>query len=327
MKNFKFLLLWLFTPLFIGVSFGNSIDLNTFDFVWNYWKAYVNWSNMENTFDPNVVFASDKLYCLNVKSFTCEYPAYWGWWSCNYNVDLMLDNPNSVISYLFTNSLRISRDNSLSVQNNVWSVWCFMSDSSSFVPIDRLPDYVSFNFDLYSKDVFTIWSSDCSSFETQLNQCQSDLNTCQNDWSHCDTLYWKCVEDYSWCQSNLSSLENYNQSLTEQLNECLNNSTASWDDANSWNCLTNSLFWFNNDNMLSLPITNNLFLPNGYQWYVNSWWVLWISDIENNTVVYEFDQESKENTINSMSIIMLFLVATWFIMFVIKFLKKLFFKS
>lgn len=168
--------------------------------------------------------------------------------------------------------------------------------------------------------------SDCSSIQSSLNQCQSDLNSCQSDWSHCDTLYWQCIENFSGCTADKTSLENYNQSLTDQLNECLSNSESwSWEEL-TWNCVTNSLFWLDNDNMLSLPITNNLFLPNWFQWYLNSWNVLGISDIEKQEIIYEFDQESKENTINSLWIIMLFLVFAWFIFVLLKFLKKIFFK-
>lgn len=319
MKKLKFLLLSLLTPLFIGVSFADSLDLTTFDFVWNYWKSYVDWSNTNNTYNPWITLAVNKLYCIDIKSFTCKYPSAWGWSSCSYNVDLHLTTPNSVISYFFTSSLTITRDSSISLSSNVWSVWCFMSDSVWFDTIAQLPDYVSFNFDLYSKDVFSVGVSDCSqdpnylqcldrvnelnwqvwTLSWSLQTCNSDLATCTNS---CDVSVSQCRESLSWCQSDLTNMTNYNDSLNSQLQECLANSPIpdtpcewTWcDEIISWTNTMFSMFRSVEDMMYSLPLSNNIYLPRWYRWYVDSW-VVAIWEIEKKKIVIDDDSFNEIN--------------------------------
>ena len=151
--------------------------------------------------------------------------------------------------------------------------------------------------------------SDCSSVESQLSSCQSDYNTlswsyntcidtlnvkqgllttCQTDLQSCqnwvDASCLQCQENLSGCLSDKTNLQNYNNSLSLQLNECLSNWGA-W-DLLSWDCQTFSLFWTNDNLPYSLPIRNNLFLPDWFQSYI-SWGVQAISKI--NKDQYSFD--------------------------------------
>ena len=151
--------------------------------------------------------------------------------------------------------------------------------------------------------------ADCSSVESQLSSCQSDYNTlswsyntcidtlnvkqgllstCESDLQSCqnwaDTSCLQCQENLSGCLSDKANLQNYNNSLSLQLNECLS-SWGAW-DLLSWDCQTFSLFWTNDNLPYSLPIRNNLFLPDWFQSYI-SWGVQAISKI--NKDQYTFD--------------------------------------
>lgn len=183
------------------------------------------------------------------------------------------------------------------------------------------------------------WGSDCSSVENQLSSCQSSLDTmswslascqsslsdCQWNWSHCDTLYGQCVENLSWCNADKVSLQNYNDSLSSQLNSCLA-SLTSWENA-SWLYLTYNMFWQDSDSMFSLPITNNLFLPNWYKWKLDDDNVLSIAKLNNLEAAYMFSDDDKVNIIDLLSMVMLFLLATWSLIWLIVFLKRLVIKK
>lgn len=165
--------------------------------------------------------------------------------------------------------------------------------------------------------------SDCSSIQSSLNQCQSDLTSCTNS---CDTLVSQCQADKQSCQSNYSgclaenqSLSNYNDSLSIQLNECLSN-WGSWD---LWltGCNSFSLFWNEDWDPFSLPIMNNLFLPNWFKSYI-TWGVQAIWSITNK--VYDFTSYEDLNS-NYWKILLFFFGLPFFALF-IYYIKTYFFK-
>lgn len=353
----KYLLLGLLTPLLFSSCFWYWQDFQTNWFV-DKWKLNKNDSLKSN----NLVFSFDYWlweYCFSLNTWYIVWKntsAYF--YYCNDTVSLC--NNSAWVSNSWWNRFPSLLDSTYVWYNKVWyktnasqltfttniddtlintfysnnyicsSPYTWYNSEMHYGYFDKVliwntsffNAYPDIEFELYYKPIWNS-SSDCSSVESQLSSCQSSLSDCQSNGSHCDTLYWVCVENLSWCNSDKLSLQNYNDSLSSQLNECLANSDWTW-ELLSWDCLQNSLFWLDNENMLSLPITNNLFLPNGYWGYLTTWNVLWISSLEDHSKVYEFDSWAKETTVNSIAYIMLFLIATWLIMVLLRFLKRLF---
>lgn len=166
-----------------------------------------------------------------------------------------------------------------------------------------------------------IWQ--VSTLSWNLNTCQSSLSSCQN-WF--DVSYQACVENLSGCQSDLSNMTNYNDSLNLQLQECLAN-TPLPDEPCEWTGCEEilqqnrnfSLFWERDDNMFSLPVANNLFLPQWYRAYVDSW-VVAISKYEDENIEiklaeWSFDQVNTLyfTIIKAIVYIGLFALFIWFI--------------
>lgn len=140
-------------------------------------------------------------------------------------------------------------------------------------------------------------NSSLLSCQSDLSSCQSDLSTCTNS---CDTMVSQCQENLSWCNEQLTSITNYANSLDQQLQQCLanwpNQDDCEWTWCNTlltWNWNFN-IFWNDNDNMFSLPVSNNIFLPRWYRGYVDSG-VVAITEIEKTKIVFDDDSKSVIN--------------------------------
>lgn len=114
-----------------------------------------------------------------------------------------------------------------------------------------------------------IWQ--VSTLSGNLNSCQSDLSSCLNG---VDVSYQACIENLSWCQSDLTNMTNYNDSLSLQLNECLAELPipCEWTGCED-TIITDQRFSFFRENdweRFSLPVANNVFLPQWFRAYVDS---------------------------------------------------------
>lgn len=104
-----------------------------------------------------------------------------------------------------------------------------------------------------------------------LNTCQSDLSSCQNG---VDVGYQSCIENLSWCNADKTNLTNYNDSLSQQLNECLAELPipCEWTGCEE-TIVSDQRFSFFRENeweRYSLPVANNVFLPQWLRAYVDS---------------------------------------------------------
>lgn len=201
---------------------------------------------------------------------------------------------------------------------------------------NTIPNYMQpFIFELYDISNSTPTPPNCSQCESELSSCNSylssckqDLNTlswnyaslnssftqleanynsCMTDTSHCETLVWVCYENLSGCQETNSSLQNYNDSLSQQLNECLENwSWWVW----SWIYLSSfDLFWSDEGVNYSLPITNNIFLPYWYRWFLDDG-VLAIRNVNSLNSALSLDNSSyQQGVIDNLWKVFLFLMS------------------
>lgn len=306
MSKLKLLLFWLFTPLFIGVSFG------AYDIFWGLNLVY-NSSYSRNSSSSNKTFSDYwltpyKPYCAIVKNT-------WWWYA---------------LTYAKVNWYNVSNWNIW-----VWKYFCFSTymctNNSCYLSIETAwgPVQSSYSLSIYSLDLpIEISSSDCSSIENDLINCQSSFNTlswnyaslnssftqleanynsCMTDTSHCETLVWVCYENLSGCQETNSSLQNYNDSLSQQLNECLENwSWWVW----SWIYLSSfDLFWSDEGVNYSLPITNNIFLPYWYRWFLDDG-VLAIRNVNSLNSALSLDNSSyQQGVIDNLWKVFLFLMS------------------
>ena len=171
--------------------------------------------------------------------------------------------------------------------------------------------------------------SSLSGANSSLSSCQSDLSSCTNS---CDTLVSQCQSDketlqsnYSGCLQDNNSLNNYNSSLNEQLNECLQNSNGSWSIITWFTLNEYSVFWSDWVNDYSLPITNNIFLPSWIKWVFSLDRVL--SIIKDNSLdnAYYIDDEDFQNkVIGSFGTIFLFLMSLSLMLLFIYTIRKYF---
>lgn len=113
----------------------------------------------------------------------------------------------------------------------------------------------------------------------QVSTLSGDLNTCNTSLSSClngvDVSYQACIENLSWCQSDLTNMTNYNDSLNSQLNECLAELPVPCEWTGCEETIVSdqrfSFFRENDWERFSLPVANNVFLPQGFRAYVDSW--------------------------------------------------------
>ena len=317
----KYLLLGLLTPLFVSFCSAYNISQENIDYINSI--ALKTWSNINTTawyFDLYQLSNPD----ANIYRNLC---VLFSWFNLTNTVPYVIR-----FSWeLWTNSsanIYVSSLNYNLYCNSWWRKYFQISFKNS----------VAFTIDYYwvfdAEDLInrSLSVSDCSSVESELatmswnyNTCLSSLNektwlltTCQNDLASCsnscDTLVSQCMQDKSTLQTSLSgcvedkaSLQNYNDSLSSQLQDCLMTNT-------SWNVITwfilnqYSLFWKDWGVDYSLPITNSLFLPNWLKAKINSDNVLSIAKANSIETAYNItDEDFKNNVFNNFSVVYLFL--------------------
>lgn len=342
MKNsIKLLLFWLFTPLFLGVSFADNIS---YDFIWS-----ITCNKSENNCRPGVVnssypyfdislLSSSDYICLNVYSDSTAsnltynnisiYPVVSNNWSISSNWSFTFYNKIPVYTKWYRNTYCFS---AYMFKNNYSGPWWSVVGVFPYVSFtDSLPD--NFFVSAYITNFNSVPIQDCSqnpnylqcldrvntlnwqvwTLSWSLQTCQSDLASCTNS---CDTLVSQCLDEKGTLQTTLSgcvedknSLQNYNDSLSQQLNECL----ESWTWWTWWTYIAlYDLFWSSDWNDYSLPITNNIHLPYWYRWFLDDW-VLAIKQINSLNTAYSISDDDFENkVIWSFSTIFLFLISSW----------------
>ena len=308
MHKIKYLLLGLLTPLFCGFVF--AFDL-TDDEV-----SYLNQNALNQWSFSNVV--SYLLYDVwSVPDTKDNYCFIFSWFNDNWS-----------INFTYTiNTVDNVNTNYFSSPRNSWATQPYnmicLNFGWRYIKL-LAPDS---NHHYYTDYFWTIKADKIIDWHLWI-----DVDWLLNDLSQCDTSVQQCLidkESLSWslasCNADKVSLQNYNNSLSDQLNQCLESST-SWDYA-SWLFLNYNLFWSDSDTMFSLPITNNLFLPTWYKWKIDDDNVLSIAKLNNLESAYMFSDDDKVNIIDLLSMVMLFLLATWSLIWLIVFLKRLVIKK
>ena len=322
MTKLRLLLIWLLTPLFFGVSFATD-----------YWQFDLYQSNNFNISNVDKWVVCIKpvsnyimLQAIEIRETNNYSQIYWlqMWWgSLSYETCFLNDN---------------SQDLSFIFQGNFWDhtyikiegfeIWDPNCSSDLISCESSLENYRS----LYNacNTAYSTCSNNLQTMSWNYATCQSSLSSCQSDllncnWWNCDTLLWVCQENLSGCTADKTSLQNYNDSLTSQLNECLQNQGWTGSNGSGLMLVNNSLFWYYDDNLLSLPITNNLFLPLGYQGVLDSWQVLYISALSwDEPKQYYFTDEDKISIIDILSYLFIFILWIGVIFSLIKLFKKIF---
>lgn len=290
MRNFKLLLTALLLTLVWGFSFSSAdtIDtiLNNSDII-KHFSYNINVNN--NAWYIQLVNANNRSdsFCLRqtksqniIDWFPNTRPYVNFWFAKRYGSDAQskvafyLDAPiNKWFCFPWVNAWRFYYE-----FQSTWYSWL-----------------VEFDYFYLSELLALNWGSDCSSIQSSLNQCQSDLSSCTNS---CDTLVSQCQSDketlqtsYSGCIETNSSLQNYNDSLALQLQECIEQWT--WFSGAT---IINLYDMFRSDwiNDYSLPITNNIKLPYWYRGFLDDW-VLAIKNIYTLENAYSFDDDSFQN--------------------------------
>lgn len=305
MRNFKLLLTALLLTLVWGFSFSSANSV-----VYN-WNTYISDSEITianfscSTYDCHFSYnqgfsSSDNFYVF--VDYSC--PTYW------YSNSQVLFTYYNELSYWrqyssvpffynYSNTYNYWYDISIVCSHNMeqpTNVYALFSKS----PISLYVDYEALYNSCQSSLITLSWNynsllSDYNQCESSLNQCQSDLSSCTNS---CDTLVSQCQSDketlqlsYSGCIETNSSLQNYNDSLALQLQECIEQWT--WFSGAT---IINLYDMFRSDwiNDYSLPITNNIKLPYWYRGFLDDW-VLAIKNIYTLENAYSFDDDSFQN--------------------------------
>lgn len=277
MRNFKLLLTALLLTLVWGFSFSS--------YAW-YFEMQEIASWVVHNINNNHLYSDLKwwiTYCVSFDMYSCSYSYLWNlyiWYSDTsvYNVSAWWFQYKFWDYICFTNQYSYN-----DLYANLWGPTCDL--------------WYSLNVINYSNS-----SNDCSSVESQLSSCQWNLSSCQSDLTSCtnscDTLVSQCQSDketlqlsYSGCIETNSSLQNYNDSLALQLQECIEQWT--WFSGAT---IINLYDMFRSDwiNDYSLPITNNIKLPYWYRGFLDDW-VLAIKNIYTLENAYSFDDDSFQN--------------------------------
>ena len=235
---------------------------------------------------------------------------YWTVWAC-YD-KYLLDS-------LTVSEIKVER---------VWSVsWNnFYNWKIFWYTINFVPDCSNDSNYLTCLESLNVANWQVSTLSGSLSSCQSSLSTCQNNQ---DAWYLQCTESLSGCQSDLSSMTNYADWLNSQLQECLSELPS--DEECEWTGCEEllrydwlfSLFRMNDDQMFSLPVANNIMLPQGYKAYVDSWSVV-IWEINKTDISMSDEEFDKVN-----SLYLTYFVWIWTFIFVCLFMyyiKKFIFK-
>ena len=107
-------------------------------------------------------------------------------------------------------------------------------------------------------------------------------------WVHAEDPHYEQL--YSECSENLTNSQNSYNTCVWELGNLYE--TLSWMDFMVYN-----LYWVNGDNTYSIPLTNDIYLPNGYRAYSDSGVIaispinsienafsIWTSDFQNNVI-------------------------------------------
>lgn len=219
----------------------------------------------------------------------------------------------------------------MKIKKLFFSLWVLILWLTSFSYADEEVDYTWQIQELQNQIAEMSWqfhqclenlnvaTASLTTLSGEYNTCQSSLSSCRNSK---DVSYQACLENYSWCQSSLTNMTNYNDSLSLQLNECLAELpipcewTGCEETLLSWQLF--SFFREKDDERFSLPVMNNVFLPQGYRAYIDSW-VVAIWKIESDpAIIVDSDSFWEVNSLyftffKSVIIIMLFALFLWFI--------------
>lgn len=113
---------------------------------------------------------------------------------------------------------------------------------------------------------------------------------------HYEQLYNECSENYS-------ALLQYNGAMSNDLNSCYE--SLSWLEYLYFN-----LYWVDNWNTYSIPLTNDVYLPVWYRAYVDSG-VVAITNIQSLDYAYSLDDtDFQSNVVWSYSVVFLFLMSS-----------------
>ena len=142
---------------------------------------------------------------------------------------------------------------------------------SSFGSTSSTPDCSQDSNYLQCLENLNVANWNVATLSWSLSSCQSDLSSCQNG---VDVGYQACLENLSWCNADKTNLTNYNDSLSQQLNECLAELPipCEWTGCEE-TIITDQRFSFFRENdweRFSLPVANNVFLPQWLRAYVDS---------------------------------------------------------
>lgn len=344
MHKLKLFLLSVITPLLcIGVSFGAWFSDQYYLLEWiSYWSLNSN-NNTIKVYDLSAPFCISFYNAVSPNNYNSNFQVrgcaidqnYWFeqcWVPLNISINFTVSTSSSIYCFDPTTWQSDMPWYTLSSVLFDWSFWNYYLQSvdyniysmGSYTPsncsaiesqLGACKDDLSAMSWSYNTCINTlndrnwqIWTLSWSlaSCNSNLSSCQSDLSACSNS---CDTLVSQCQSDKSALQSSLSgcnedkeSLQNYNSSLSNQLNECLSN-WWSW-SLSLTGCNTFSIFWNQDGSPFSLPITNNLFLPNWLRSII-TWWVQSIEQVDKP--IYDF--ASSEDLNSSFNKILLFMFA------------------
>lgn len=346
MKKIKYLIISLFALVFSISSFSSASDLGdfidsitlgswTFNPSWDYNK----WAVADFTI-PEADSSSDQI-CIAFFSSDWNHTSPLNLSSCA----ACLGRSSSVMYNSKYNDLW---------DLQVFTCWYFVSSRITYRKLwYAFPsEWLTYQYFLLSDFIaWYSWSSsstDCSQDSNylqciedlnlsrwQVSTLSGDLNTCQSSLQSCqsnqDAGYLQCQDSLTTCQTNLESQTNYSDSLNTQLQECLANNPSE-EDCEGSGCeeilkydWLFSLFRMNGDEMFSIPVANNIFLPEGYKAYVNSWSVA-ITQIEKTELTFDDEEFDKVNTlyVDFYVHIAVLLFVCLFVFYIKKFFSKIF---
>lgn len=319
MKKIKFLILWLVLSIIWLTSFSSAWSV-TFSWHVSYPITSSSMTTQSNVIPLNIPIPSsfsflDYSTLSNyqvtdlISSITCEFSN--------------LSSPNlsftsfNMFQYIYIGSPSFVTTSFAFCESVFWE-WTFTCDLPSRV-YKWLPLYfqlmiryarpnvawdLSFDFNCSIEWDYIWWnsSSSCSSCESTLEALSGAFSTLSWYYSTCQSNLSSCQSWLSWyveCQSSLGaclednvSLENMNQSLSSELESCL----ESW----WWGCnpevdtgcvegaIVPLLSWSVGLDSFTTPIINNLTLPTNYKWKIDDW-VLTIASINSNLSIDDSD--------------------------------------
>lgn len=288
MKKIKFLILWLVLSIIWLTSFSSA---NTVNFSLGSVSLTNRFAVLKTFYVDNVSW----LWGNYSFSYSCSFGMFdtlWYSWNLNLSFLWVSSNQRNYVS----NVWNVNSDNFSSFSWN-WNLF-LSSDFSNLIPLTiSLPSSCS-NCS-YSESWFLRFLS-CSFVFSWIDLYTDDdliLSSSCSTWDECPTC--PTCEDCSSCQSSLGaclednvSLDNMNQSLSEELTSCLE-SWGSWcnpevDTGCVEGAIVPLLSWSVWLDSFTTPIINNLTLPTNYKWKIEDW-VLTIASINSNLSIDDSD--------------------------------------